>query len=208
MKIILRFFAVLALVTIAGAAANAATVQDQINSAIASGNFDTVKSLVVANPNSGDNTVEALLKLVQDNLTTNPALAAKAMAAAEALVHYVGSDAASKIASAIDNIVKTIADKGLLICNPAGEDDKEHVATSKGNTDNEKLIAEILASAETMAQSPVIVAALPQLYAEIKAQNAQCEGNEEAQLAQLPIFKPLNNPPQRKPPETLRASQD
>jgi len=207
MKFLIKTLAIVAIMLSGISAAGAATVQDQINSALANNDFKIVKSLVSANPSSADQTLLDLLKLVQEDVAKNPAVADGAMTTANDLLKYMNGPSAGKVAQAVDGVVKTIIDNGLLVCNPDEESEGGKSAVADKNKANEAFIRNIMKTAEDMAKTPAIVAAMPQLFAQVQSNLEQCENGELAQLAQLPFFSP-KGPPNYKPPIHDKGSND
>jgi len=143
-----------------------------------------------------------LLKLTHSVVAENPERASLAMTAASTLASHITSTGAGGVVEDVKALIKLIADKALLICNPAASDDQSQVKTP---TDPKKAaaaeaMASVMNSAETIAQTPVIMAIDPQLVAQIQAQSAQCQEGEEALLAQRPRFSPPRIPPSILPP--------
>lgn len=181
-----------ALILFAGISVQAATIAEQISEAVAKGNYKTVQTLVNENPSSTGQAQNILLDSALGKLVSNPQEAAQAMTVASALTKDIEPKDAPLIAEKLKKIVKTIADKSLLICNPETSDDAGRLQTA---LDPKKLadaqaISSVMDAAEAIAQAPAIVAIEPKLFAQIQEQSGQCRTGEEALLAQRPSMRP------------------
>ena len=174
--------------------AHAASIAEQIVTAIAGNDFNRVQTLVKNNPNTTGQAENSLITSAHGNLESMPQNAAKAMSTASTLAPGITPPDAKAVAENVRNLVKTIADKALLNCNPEANDNTGQLQTSESSKKiaDQKAIASILDYAEEIAKTPAIVAVEPQLFADIAAMRAQCE---EALLAQLPGQQPQNLPP-------------
>ncbi len=201
MKNIINFLAIVCCLILISPLTHAASVMEQINGAIKQGDFKSVQALVDKNPDFADKTILALLDLVEKSLINAPESAALAMTAGSTMAPRITPSGAGPIAGDIKGIIKIIADKALLICNPAASDDQKQVQTP-GDAKKAVLaqaMATIMNGAETIAQAPAILALDPQLVAQIQAQSAQCQEGDPL-LAQRPGFRPPHFPPFISPP--------
>jgi hypothetical protein len=191
MRRILGFLVVFGCLTLAGFPAQAASIADQINSALAKGDYKTVQTIASGNADATGHAENALLKDVLGKLTTKPQAGAQAMTVAAALAPGITPESARGITEKLKEIVKTIADKSLLICNPEADADtgKPLAVVDPKKQADQQAIASILDSALAIAQTPAIVAVDPDLFNQIQAQSAQCQTGEEALLAQRPMFR-------------------
>ena len=215
MRRVQNFLVVIGCLAVLSFSAQAASVSDQIVSAIAKGDYKTVQALVGNHPGTTGKAENALLSSTLDKLISKPQEAAVAMTVASSMTAGIKPADAASVAQDLRKIVKTIADKALLICNPetnANTGELNATADPKKVADA-KAIASILDSAEAIAQTPAIVAIDPQLFAQIQAQSDQCETGDDALLAQKPNFRPqtilphLQNPG-FPPPNKHQASPD
>lgn len=184
------------------APAYAATPAEQIVSAIAVGNYGLVESIVKLNPGSTGHAENTLLTNVYGNVVPQPQGAAKAMSTASVIAPGITPTDAKPVAEGVRKIVKLIADKALLVCNPetnANTGDVQTPADPKKVADA-KAVSSVLESAQEIAKMPAIVAVDPQLFSDIDAMMAACETGEEALLAQLPGSRPRTLPPHLIPP--------
>ena len=162
---------VLGCLAVVSFSAQAASVSDQIVSAIAKGDYKTVQTLVGNHPGTTGRAEDALLDKVLDKLISKPQDAAQAMTVASAMTAGITPADAPSVAQDLRKIVKTIADKSLLICNPEANANTGEVnaPTDLKKVADAKAIIAILDSAEAMAHTPVIMAVDPKLYAQIQA---------------------------------------
>lgn len=194
MKKILQFFVVMTLMALVSVSAEAASIGEQIAGAVAKKDYKTVQALVGGNPGSTGAAQGALLDSALDKLVKNPQEAAQAMTVASSLAKGLAPKDASAVAEKLKKIVKTIADKSLLICNPetsADSSNKQAPLDPKKAADAEAIMA-VLSAAESIAEAPAIVAVAPELFAQIQEQSGQCETGEDALLAQRPGLRPGN----------------
>jgi len=204
MKKALKLVALLGCVLAIGfgaGAAKAATIAEQITSAIAKGDFKTVQQLTSGNPAKTGFTTSGLLSYVRSNLTSKPDDAVGAMTLASALGDGIKAEDAKDIAGKLKGIVDEITDKALLLCNPEGDDQqkKTDASLSPEKQALAKSMEALMMGAENLAGLPVIAAVDPGLLDQIKTMNAQCQGGD-TQLAQRPSFSPQRQPPIIIPP--------
>ncbi|MDD5587331.1 MAG: hypothetical protein PHY92_10340 [Alphaproteobacteria bacterium] len=188
---IYKFLVVATFLALAGIPAQAASIAAQITSALAKGDYKTVQVLASGNADATGHAEGALLKDVYGKLTPKPQDAAQSMTVAAALASGIAPKNAKSVTEDLKKIVKAIADKKLLVCNPEADADtsKIEAATDPRKIADEQAIVSILDSALAIAQTPAIVAVDPDLFNQIQALSAQCETGEEALLAQRPMFR-------------------
>ncbi len=193
---------VLGFTLFACAQTQAATVAEQIVSAIASSDYALVQTLVKSNPNMTGKAEDTLLKKVLGNVVDKPQGAAKTMSTASVIAPGITPADARTVAEGLRKVVKLIADKQLLICNPEAQANVSDTQTAPDpkKVADAKAVASILDSAEDIAKTPAIVAIDPKLFAEIDAQRAQCQTGDEALLAQSPSNRPGHQRPNIIPP--------
>lgn len=156
--------------------AQADAITDQISTAIQSGQLQTVRELVKANPTKTDEVAQMLLAFVKDNVSAKLGLAAQAMTVAEQLVPNTSSGATLTIAT----LIKDITSQGVGLC--AANSD----SGLSGETDVQSLTT-VLNGAQAIAQMPNIVAVKPELYAQVRSDCDQCmNNNQDVLLAQQP----------------------
>lgn len=204
MRSILKFLFVLSLIVFGCSSAQAASVSEQINTAIKNGDYAAVQTLVGKNPTSTDLAERTLIQTAFSDLMTKPKNSESAMMSAAMMSGGITPAGASDVAGGLKKIVDMIADKALLVCNVDQGSDQSRLTASTDPTKlaNQKAIMAILGSAEAIAQTPVIVKNYPQLLAQIQGETAKC-GDEEALLAQRPGSRPGVLPhgrPPAKPP--------
>jgi len=199
---VLKFMVIALGLLLASSNVNAANVVDQINEAIKNGDFKRVQTLVNSNPSTADQAERSLLKLVQDVVSDDPERASLAMTAASTLSPHITPSGAGGVVDDVKFLIKLIADKALLICNPSASDDSGQVKTPADpkKAAAAEAMASVMNGAETIAQVPAILAIDPQLVAQIQAQSAQCQEGETALLAQRPRFSPPRITPHIQPP--------
>jgi hypothetical protein len=181
--------------------ARAATVSEQITTAIADKNYRHVQTLAKSDPNVVGHAENSLLKHAQGNLTKRPQDSANAMAAAAAIAPGITPKDAREVADNVKNIVKDIADKALFLCNPESNANTAQVRTpeEKKKIEDAKAIASVLESSENIAKTPAVVAVAPRLFADIAAQRQACI--EDPLLAQSANFQRPSRPVRPIPPE-------
>ena len=168
--------------------AHAASVTDQVNAAIASGDFASVKSLLAsASPSEIDGAITALLSVTQSSLTSNPDVAVQAMDTAAAFASKVQTADAATIGTEVQKIVNLVS----------------------GETKTAKGVTTLLADAETFGQVPQIMAAVPKLYASASLAASNFSTASNPQLAQTPNQTLPSLPPrsQVNPPSQSASKQ-
>jgi len=204
MKKALKLISTLGVVLAVGfgaSAAKAASVSEQITAAIAKGDFKTVQQLVSGHPTETGFAANGLLSFVHGNLMSHSEDAVGAMTLAASFGSNIAPSDAKVVADKLKSIVDEISDKALLLCNPEGDDQvkKNDVTLDPKKQALSKDMEALMQGAENLASQPVIVAADPRLFDQIKTQNEQCQGGD-AQLAQRPGFAPQHQPPVIIPP--------
>ncbi len=203
---------ILGVVLSLSAPVQAATVADRIVTAIANNDYAQVQTLVRSNPNMTGAATDSLLKKVLGNVVDKPQGAARSMTTASVIAPGITPTDAKPVAENLRKLVKLIADKQLLICNPEAQANVGDVqaAMDPRKIEDAKAVASILDSAEDIAKTPAIVAVDPKLFADIDAQRSQCQTGDDALLAQSPGFRPQRFPHNIKPvpPPINPASPD
>jgi len=190
---IAKLFVFVGLLSIASFSAKAAGLAEQVAAAIAKGDYKTVRTLVNDNPGSTGQAQNALLDAALGKLVSQPQEAAQIMTVASSLSKGIEPKDAGSIAEKLRKIVKTIADKSLLVCNPEAADDASRIQAplDPKKTADAQAISSVMEAAGALAQAPAIVAIDPELFAQIQEKSGQCQtGDEEALLAQRPLARP------------------
>lgn len=159
---------------------------DKIKSSLTSAQFDQVKAALVAEPALTEQGLVLLSQYARDQLSASPKNSAAAMQLVVDFGATLSVMSGRSLTPILEQILAALKAVGPLTC----EEVKQNaVVGTIGTSSAMASYRDITDSLENLAQSPSVVAAAPQLFAQVKANNIICDPlkeEEEAQLAQFP----------------------
>jgi hypothetical protein len=178
---------VFALLIFAAPPAFAASITEQVQAAIAAGNYDQINTIAAGNPASQGDIAMYLLSQAQSKVGTNPTLAARLFSAAVPFVSEIPAGQSASAASTIQFMANTASGSDFQSQNPCPATDIFTAAISMSNQSNIK-------AANGGLNASVMAAASSFVSSDSEGQQCDSDNKKLQQLVSLAVT-PTNTPP-------------